>query len=188
MRRAGDSQDHPRRHERRRPERGVLCRRGRLLQAGRALVCRYHEGRGRKLARILSGVGSVQATGSMANGWFVLNTTGAGKTQTVTYKRPELCFVQSSSRRRRPSGRSAEPATLRQARRPRPVRPRPRPPPQLSRLWWRDAAIFQGGRPQADAARLESGLRRSELRRLLRSRRDRAGEGCEPATGARMRW
>lgn len=34
---------------------------------------------------ILSGVGSVQATGSMANGWFVLSTTGAGKTQTLTY-------------------------------------------------------------------------------------------------------
>jgi hypothetical protein len=34
---------------------------------------------------ILSGVGSVQTTGSMANGWFVLSTTGAGKTQTVTY-------------------------------------------------------------------------------------------------------
>lgn len=34
---------------------------------------------------ILSGVGSVQATGSMTNGWFVLSTTGAGRTQTVTY-------------------------------------------------------------------------------------------------------
>jgi len=34
---------------------------------------------------ILSGVGSVQTTGSMANGWFVLSTSSAGKTQTLTY-------------------------------------------------------------------------------------------------------
>jgi hypothetical protein len=34
---------------------------------------------------ILSGSGSVQAAGTMANGWFVLNTTSAGRTQTMAY-------------------------------------------------------------------------------------------------------
>lgn len=34
---------------------------------------------------ILSGPGSVQAVGTMANGWFVLNTTSAGRTQAMTY-------------------------------------------------------------------------------------------------------
>jgi hypothetical protein len=34
---------------------------------------------------ILSGVGSVQAAGTMANGWFVLNTTSAGQTQIMAY-------------------------------------------------------------------------------------------------------
>jgi len=34
---------------------------------------------------ILSGVGSVQAIGKIANGWFVLNTTSGGKTQTLSY-------------------------------------------------------------------------------------------------------
>ncbi len=34
---------------------------------------------------ILSGVGTVQAAGTMANGWFVLNVASGGKTQTVVY-------------------------------------------------------------------------------------------------------
>lgn len=95
---------------------------------------------------ILSGVGTVQAAGTQANGWFVLNVTSGGKTQAVAYNgqnygprtatavAPPAALPSPAPSARAGAAPAAAPAA---------AAPRPAAAPAAQTPAARDAAIFR---------------------------------------------
>jgi len=82
--------------------------------------------------RILEGAGAVQAVGTLANGWFVLNVTSAGKVTRLHYNGTVYADATTSAARPAPSAAAAKPATSASA-----------PAPAAQTPAARDAAIFR---------------------------------------------